>query len=112
MPSYKTHLSGKFYKADHLDVPVDLSIKSGFSEVVQEGDTPKLCVNFEEPDTRILVINATRGEAISAIACSEDYLQWPGTIVRLQRGWTKYQGRRTPCIEVVAPTADAGAGGF
>lgn len=112
MPSYKTHLSGKFYKADHLDVPVVLTIKSCFSQVVQEGDTAKLCVDFAEPETRVLVINATRGDAISAIAGTDDYLNWPGACVQLQRGWTKYQGRRTPCIDVVAPTADAAAVGF
>ena len=49
------------------------------------------------------VLNVTRCEAITGIAGTPDMDRWHGVRVRLQRGLTRYQGKRVACIEIVAP---------
>lgn len=113
MTSFRTHFASKYYKAADLeDAPLDLTIKDFFSEVVQEGEPKKPCVSFVEPETKILVVNTTRGESISDLSGTEHIERWAGTRVRLQLGYTRFQGKRTPCIEVVAPPSDQQAVGF
>ena len=107
MPSFRKHFASKYYKAADIDdAPLDLTIKDAFPDAVQEGEPEKLCVSFVEPETKVLVINVTRGESISDLAGSENYERWAGTRVRLQLGYTRFQGKRTPCMEVVAPQSE------
>ena len=111
--SFRDFFPSKYYKAPDLeDGPLDVTIKTFFSEAVQEGEPPKPCVSFEEPGKKILVVNVTRGESISGLASTEDPTRWPGARVRLQLGYTRYQGKRTACIDVVAPSTDKEAVGF
>ena len=113
MSSFRNYFPSKYYKAADLeDGPLDLTIENAFPEVVQEGEPEKLCVSFVEPETKILVVNVTRGESISDLAGTEDCERWAGTRVRLQLGYTRFQGKRTPCMEVVAPPSDQQAVGF
>jgi hypothetical protein len=111
MAHWKKAFPSKFLQVSDLDGgPITATIaRAGLETVGGEDGESKLVVRFSEPDVKALVCNLTRAEAIAELAGDEDWDRWPGTIVQLVRGTTRYQGRKVGCIVVQAPiTSDVG----
>jgi hypothetical protein len=105
MAHWKKSFPSKFLQAADLDDgPITATIASVGTENVGDADSGelKLVVSFREGVKR-LVCNLTRAEAISEIAGSENTDDWPGTVVQLVKGSTRYQGKKVGCIVVQAP---------
>ena len=102
---YKKSFPGKFLQTTDLDAPMVVTIARVTLETVGVGADAesKPIAHFEEPDTKSLVLNVTKCEAIATIADDEDMDGWPGVRIRLSRGTTRYQGKTVACIVVDAP---------
>ena len=99
MPDYRSALpsGGKYYKTDDVESgPVTLTVAGTVSESI--GDELKFCATFAEPGAKKLVLNRTRAEALAEAADSPNTDDWVGVRVRLSKGVTTFQGRRTPCL--------------
>jgi len=96
--------------SDLDDAPITATIAKVSAENVGSGENEelKLVVHFEEAGIKALVCNLTRAEAIEELAGDPDTETWPGTVVQLVRGTTRYQGKKVGCIVVQAP-AEGGA---
>ena len=107
MAHWKKAFPSKYLQAADLDTPAIVTIKGVTTENVGTGDTvePKLVARFTDADVKGCVLNLTRAEATAGVAGSEDTERWPGTRIRLSRGWTRYQAKRVPCIVIDAPPA-------
>lgn len=105
MAHWKKSFPSKFLQVSDLDTPIVVVIASVGEENV--GEEGKLVARFEKPAIKLLVLNQTRSEAIENIAGHGDIDHWPGTRIQVQRGWTRFQGKRVSCIEVVAPSTPA-----
>ena len=68
-----------------------------------ETEPLKLVLAFKEAGSKHLVLNLTRAEAVSEIAGDEDTDTWPGTVIQLVKGTTRYQGKKVGCITVQKP---------
>jgi hypothetical protein len=112
MAHWKRAFPSRYFQVADLDGgAITATIARVSMEQVGSDDNAesKLVVHFEEPDTKGLVLNLTRAEAVSDIAGSEDTDRWPGTVIQLVRGVTRYQGKKVGCITVQAPiTSDVG----
>lgn len=102
---YKKSFPGKYLQTTDLDVPMVATIVRVTTETVGVGADAesKPIAHFVEPDTKSLVLNVTKCEAIAAIAEDEDTDGWAGVRIRLSRGTTRYQGKTVACIVVDAP---------
>ena len=63
------------------------------------GGEMKPVLHFEGKD-RGLVLNKTNANTIVEVAGTDEYLEWPGTHLRLFATTTDYAGKRVPCIRV------------
>lgn len=109
MPHWKKSFPSKFLQtADLDDGPITATINTVGTENVGDEDAGelKLVVSFKEGVKR-LVCNLTRAEAISEIAGSDNTDDWPGTVIQIVKGTTRYQGRRVGCLVVQAPPKPA-----
>ena len=102
---YKKSFPGKYLQTTDLDVPMVATIARVTKETVGGGADAesKPVAHFQEPDTKSLVLNLTRCEAIATIAEDEDTDGWAGVRIRLSRGTTRFQGKTMACIMVDAP---------
>ncbi len=108
MPHFRKSFPSRFMQsADLDDGPITATMKEVLHENLGTTDKPdeKPVAVFEEA-VKPVVLNITRCEALAEIAGSEDMDDWPGIRIRLSKGWTRYQGKRVPCIEVLPPPAD------
>jgi len=105
MSHWKKAFPSKYLQSSELDSPIIVTIASVLTENVGSGDDQesKPVVRFVETHVKGVVLNLTRAEAIATVAGDDDTDRWPGTRVRLSRGWTRYQGKRVSCIVVDAP---------
>lgn len=107
MPDYRSAMpsTGKYYKTDDVEGgPLTLTVSGTVSENI--GDELKFVATFLEAGSKKLVLNRTRADAMAEAAGSPDTDRWPGTKVRLSKGVTSFQGRRTPCM-VLSPVTGA-----
>jgi hypothetical protein len=105
---WKQNFPSKYLQAADCTPPLDLTIASWKNENMGAdgaGDL-KPVIYFREI-AKGCVLNITRGEAIASITGQDDIDHWIGCRVRLQQGFTRYQGKRVPCIEIVAPPSPA-----
>src|SRR5688572_5684903 len=100
MPHVKSAFPFRYIQVFDLEnAPITATIKTvGSENVGSETSDLKLVVKFEEPSLKQMVCNLTRAEAIAEIAGSEDTEEWPGTVIELVRGTTRYQGKKVGCI--------------
>jgi len=105
MAHWKKRFPSKFLQASDLDAPIDATIKAVENELIGTGDRAELkpVLLFREKTVKPVVLNLTRSEAIATIAGADDDDEWVGVRVRLQRGSTRYQGKKVDCIDIVAP---------
>ena len=105
MSHWKKAFPGKFLQVSDLDTPILATIASVGMESVGSGDNAerKLVVKFAEPTLKSVVLNLTRAEAIEAIAGNPDTDKWAGTVIKLVKGTTRYQGQKVGCIAIEAP---------
>jgi hypothetical protein len=104
MANWRQRFPSKYLQAADLDDdPIDATIKAVYNERVGTDTEVKPVVTFREPHVKPVVLNRTRCEAIETIAGSFDDAAWPGTRIRLQAGTTFFQGKKVPCIDIVAP---------
>jgi hypothetical protein len=112
MAHWRKAFPGRYLQTSDLDGgAITATIDRVTMEEVAEGEASKLVVHFKEAGVKAVVINLTRAEAISEIAGTEDTDGWPGTVIQLVKGSTRYQGKRVGCI-TVQPPIDADAVGF
>jgi hypothetical protein len=114
MASFRSQLPSKseFFKATDFDSgPRTLTIAEvSTTNLENNGRTElKLVASFREPDTKKLVLNLTRAEAIAEIVGSEDTDAWVGARISLRKGKTAFQGKRVDCMLVEAPKVSAAA---
>ena len=104
MSHWKKSFPGKYLQTADLDHPLDVTIATIKDACVGIGADAedKPIAHFQEPNTKGLVLNLTKCEAIAEIAGNEDTDCWVGVRIRLSRGVTKYQGKKVGCI-VVGP---------
>src|SRR5262245_8960078 len=102
---WKRGFPSKFLQVSDLDTPIVATIQSVGAESVGSGDSAerKLVVRFVEPTVKAVVLNLTRAEAIEGIAGDADTDKWTGTVIKLTKGSTRYQGKRVACIAIEAP---------
>ena len=121
MAHFRTSFPSRFLRASDLDDgPIAVTIKEVPDENVGTSEKPdiKPVTVFEDAPVKPVVLNITRCEAIAEIAGSEDKDDWPGVRIQITKGWTRYQGKRVACIDVVPPSdppltkAEAEAVGF
>ncbi len=105
MSHFRKSFPGKYLQTTDLDVPMVATIARVTTETVGGGTDAesKPVAHFQEPDTKPLVLNLTRCEAIATIAEDEDTDGWAGVRIKLSRGTTRFQGKTIPCIVVDAP---------
>jgi hypothetical protein len=103
MTHWKKAFPGKYLQTSDLDVPILATIDRVSTENIGDDGTRKLVVRFEDPNVKALIVNQTRAEAIATIAGSEDIDDWPDTRIQIERGLTRFQGKRVACIVVVQP---------
>ena len=103
--NYKKSFPGKYLQTTDLDVPMVATIARVTTETVGVGADAesKPIAHFVEPDTKSLVLNVTKCEAIATVAENDDTDGWTGVRIRLSRGTTRYQGKPVACIVVDAP---------
>ena len=109
MPHFRKSFPSRFLQSTDLDDgPITVTINAVRDENVGTTDKPetKPVVESKEEGVKPFVLNITRGEAITEIAGNPDINRWPGTRIQLAKGWTRYQGKRVACIEVLPPPAD------
>ncbi len=106
MAHWKKTFPSKYLQVADLDGgAITATIKEVVTDTLGAGADAelKLIVKFVEPDVKALVCNLTRGEAVSEIAGSEDTNDWPGTVIQLVKGVTRFQGKKVGCIVVQKP---------
>src|SRR5262245_6680246 len=105
MPHYKTAFPSKFLSASEIDHRYDTTIATADYDDVGTDDKAerKLVATFEEAESKAIVWNFTRCEAIAEVAGTPDYLKWPGTRVNVSQGWTRYAGKKVACIVIGPP---------
>jgi len=113
MASFRSQIPTKseFFKAADFDRPRTLTIAEISTTTIEGNGKPelKLVASFREPDTKKLVLNLTRAEALAEITGSEDTDDWPGTRIVIRKGKATFQGKRVDAMVVEAPTASAAA---
>jgi hypothetical protein len=111
MAHWKKSFPSKYLQAADLDTPIPATLKTVVNENIGIGDAADLkpVAQWEEAHVKGVVLNLTRAEALADIAGDDDMDHWPGTRVLLQRGSTRYQGKKVACIEIVKPPVIARA---
>jgi hypothetical protein len=105
MSDWKKSFPSKYVQVADLDTPMVVTITHVSEENVgTEGAVQVKPVVYFRETRKGVVLNKTRGEAIQEIAGSSDMDDWVNVRIQIQRGETLYQGKRVPCIDVVAPT--------
>jgi len=104
MANWKKRFPSKYQQASDLDVPIDAIVAGVHDELIGSGERAELkpVVTFKEKHVKPVVLNQARAEALATIAGSDDDDDWAGTPVRLQRGSTRFQGKKVDCVEIVA----------
>ena len=109
MAHFRKSFPSRFMQSTDLDDgPITATIKEVTQENLGTKEKPdeKPVARFEEETLKPVVLNITRCEAIAEIAGSEDMDDWSGVRIQLAKGWTRYQGKKVACIEVLPPPAD------
>jgi hypothetical protein len=85
--------------------PILLTIDFISMESVGEGGNKgeKLVAHFKEPDSKLLVINPTKYDAIAIIAGSDETNDWSGIQIVLEAGKTQLQGKLVDCVNIRPP---------
>jgi hypothetical protein len=85
--------------------PILLTISHVRIEPVGNGtNTSDKCVaSFREPNSKKLVVNSTKFDAIAMIAKSDDTENWGGVQIVLELGKANYQGKLVDSIAIRAP---------
>ena len=112
MAHFRKSFPSRFMRPTDLDDgPITVTINAVPEENLgtQDRPDPKPVAEFHEGEVKPVVLNITRCEAIAEIAGSEDMNDWPRTRIQLAKGWTRYQGKKVACIEVLPPPADDAA---
>jgi len=108
MAHWKKAFPGKYLQAAELETPMLATIKSITNESIGMGDAAEMKpVCHWEEDIKGVVLNLTRAEVLADLAGSEDMDHWPGAKVLIQKGTTRYQGKKVSCIEFAAPPSTA-----
>ena len=106
MAHFRKSFPSRFLATSDLDDgPLTGTIKEVTHKNLGTKEKPEdkpIAVFQDADDVKPTVLNVTRCEAIAEIADSEDMDDWPGTRVQLVQGWTRYQGKKTRCIDIVA----------
>jgi hypothetical protein len=63
----------------------------------------KLVIRFKEEDSKLLVVSATKFDAIALIAKSDETDDWPGVKIVLEAGKASFQGKLVDSISIRAP---------
>ena len=63
----------------------------------------KLVIHFKEKDSKLLVVTATKFDAIALIAKSDETDDWPGIKIVLELGKASFQGKLVDSISIRAP---------
>ena len=109
MAHFRKSFPSRFMQSTDLDDgPITVTINAVPEENLGTTDKPdpKPVAEFQEEDVKPVVLNITRCEAIAEIVGNPDTNRWPGTRIQLAKGWTRYQGKKVACIEVLPPPAD------
>jgi hypothetical protein len=85
--------------------PILLTIDFAKMESVGEGANKqdKLVIRFKEEDSKLLVVSATKFDAIALIAKSDETDDWPGVKIVLEAGKASFQGKLVDSISIRAP---------
>jgi len=118
---WKRSFPSKYLQTSDLDDgPVITTIVSVDTENIGVGEDAELKPVAKLRTAKSLVLNVTKCNSIEEIAGTPDMDAWPGTHIQLQKGSTKYKGKKVACIDVVAPAQpsskpvkpeDSGGGG-
>jgi hypothetical protein len=95
-----------YYNAkDASTGPILLTIDHTAIEPVGEGTNrqEKPVTHFKEPNAKLLVVTATKYDAISLIAKSDETEDWPGVKIMLEAGKTLFQGKLVDSVNIRAP---------
>lgn len=87
---------GKYFKADHIQVPITLTIESVVGLKMFEGLKPAIRFVGEG---RLLVLNKTNAHII-AQCLGDETVFWPGHEIRLMAEETTFDGKSTRGIRV------------
>ena len=97
MVNSSEYFGGSYLKVSDLRDTVRLTIKK--AKEVEFDDGKKLALEFDEID-KLLILNKTNAERISAIAGDHETDKWPGTKVELIKAYATFRGQEVECIRV------------
>src|SRR5688572_20272002 len=110
MAHWKKSFPSKYLQTSDLDAgPIDTTIVAVTSENVGAGEDAELKPVVRLRDSKALVLNVTKCNAIEEIAGTPDMDAWLGTRIRLRKGSTHFKGKKVPCILVEPAPAIAGS---
>ncbi len=98
-----------YYNSKNVSTPIARTIDYVAVEAVGEGanQQQKPVAHFKESDSKLLVVTATKYDAISLIAGSDETDDWPGTQIVLEPGKVPFQGKLVDSISVRPPRRPA-----
>jgi hypothetical protein len=105
MRKHEAYPSTYYNAKDVIDGPILLTIDSVQFEPVGDGTSKKdkPVARFKEEDSKLLVVSATKWDAIALIAKSDDTEGWGGVKIVLEAGKATYQGKLVDSINVRGP---------
>lgn len=114
MAHWKKGFSSRYVTAEECEPPIIATIARVAIEPVglDENKRDKLVLHFREGQSKALIMNITRCQALAAMAGSDDTANWIGVTIRMSKGSTRFQGKKVACIDVDRPPpgpAQAGA---
>jgi hypothetical protein len=97
MVNSSEYFGGSYLKVGDLRDIVKLTIKK--AKEVEFDDGKKLAIEFDEID-KLLILNKTNAERISALAGDSETDKWPGTKIELIKAYATFRGQEVECIRV------------
>jgi hypothetical protein len=97
MTSFKDAFPGRYLNAESITNPKAVEIDSiDLEEVFHKRMLVARFVGLDQG----LVLDLTNSKAIAAMAGTDDYTKWPGSVVELYQTTTEFKGKRVPCLRI------------